>query len=41
MDIKRENSMGSVELASNLDVNDVASPLHSVVKEMVKLILAI
>lgn len=34
MDIKRENSMGSVELASNLDVNDVASPLHSVVKEM-------
>lgn len=41
MDIKRENSMGSVELASNLDVNDVASPLQSVVKEMVKLILAI
>lgn len=41
MDIKRENSMGSVELTSNLDVNDVASPLQSVVNEMVKLILAI
>lgn len=41
MDIKRENSMGLVELASNLDVNDVASPLQSVVKGMVKLILAI
>lgn len=41
MDIKRVNSMVSAEMASNLDVNDVASPLQSVVKEMVKLILAI
>lgn len=41
MDIKRVHSMVSEEMASNLDVNDIASPLQSVVKETVKLILAI
>lgn len=41
MDIKRVHSMVSEEMASNLDVNDIASPLQSVVKETVKLILTI
>lgn len=40
MGIKRVNSMVPEEMSSNLDVNDVASPLQSVVKETVKLILA-
>lgn len=38
MGIKRVNSMVSEEMVSNLDVNDVASPLQSVVKEWVKMI---
>lgn len=38
MGIKRVNSMVSEEMVSNLDVNDVASPLQSVVKERVKMI---
>lgn len=40
MEIKRVNSMVPEEMVSNLDVNDFASPLQSVVKETVKLILA-
>lgn len=41
MDIKRANNMDPEETVSNLDATDVASPLQSVVKDMVKQILSI